>query len=148
MPSFNQVNLIGNLCRDVELKYTPKGTAIGNFSLAVNRKWKTDDGETKEEVSFIDCVAFAKSAETLAQYVKKGSPIFLTGRLRQETWDDKTTGKKRSKLGVVVEGFQFLSSKLEGSAQAASRPNPSPTGTKLDTSDADLLPQQEGDVPF
>src|SRR5512137_1138811 len=108
MASFNQVILIGNLTRDPELRYTPKGMAIAKFGLAVNRTWKTETGESREEVTFIDIDAFGRQAETLCQYVKKGSPLFVEGRLRLDQWDDKQTGQKRSKLGVVLEGFQFL----------------------------------------
>lgn len=105
--NFNKVIIAGNLTRDPELTYTRGGTAIANFALAVNRKWKDESGESKEEVSFIDCAAFKGTAESVAQYKKKGDCILVEGRLRQETWDDKTTGAKRSKLKVMVENIQF-----------------------------------------
>src|ERR1700747_585551 len=108
MASFNKVILAGNLTRDPELRYTPKGTAIARIGLAVNRTWKTETGESKEEVTFIDVDAFPRQAETLAQYLKKGSPRMVEGRLKLDQWDDKQTGQKRSRLGVVLEGFQFL----------------------------------------
>lgn len=108
MASFNKVILCGNLTRDPEMRYTPKGTGIAKFGLAVNRKWTGEDGEKKEEVTFLDVAFFGKMAETIGQYLKKGAPLLVEGRLEQETWDDKETGKPRSKIVVVGESFQFL----------------------------------------
>lgn len=108
MANFNKVILIGNLTRDPELRYTPKGTALAKLSLAVNRTWRTETGESKEEVTFVDIEAWGRQAETLSQYMKKGNPLLVEGRLRLDTWEDKQTNQKRSKLAVVVEGFQFL----------------------------------------
>lgn len=103
----NIVIIRGNLTRDVELRYLPNGTAIGSFGVAVNRKWKDDAGNQKEEVSFFDVDAWGKTAETIAQWFRKGSPILITGRLKQETWDDKQTGQKRSKVKIVLDRFEF-----------------------------------------
>src|SRR3954468_11415526 len=114
MASFNKVILAGNLTRDPELRYTPKGTAVARLGLACNRKWKSETGEMKEEVTFVDIDAFGKQAETIGQYLKKGRPILIEGRLRYETWDDKQTNQKRSRLGVVLESFQFMDSRPEG----------------------------------
>ena len=100
--------LIGNTTRDVELRYTPSGAAVASFGMAMNRKWKTESGEEKDEVCFVDCTAFGKSAETLSKYVKKGNPLYVEGRLKLDQWDDKQSGQKRQKLNVIVEGFQFL----------------------------------------
>src|SRR5271170_2357095 len=126
MASYNRVILMGNLTRDPELRYTPKGTAVARLGIACNRKWKSESGEMKEEVTFVDVDAFGKTAETIGQYLKKGRPILIEGRLRYETWDDKQSGQKRSKLGVVLETFQFLDSgggREEGVAEAPrSRP--------------------------
>ena len=109
MASFNKVILVGNLTRDPELRYTPSGTAIAKIGLAVNRTWKSGDtGESREEVTFVDVDAFGRQAETIGQYLKKGRPILVEGRLRLDQWDDKQTGQKRSRLGVVLENFQFL----------------------------------------
>ena len=107
MPSFNKVHLIGNLTRDVQLKYLPSQTAVAEFGMAINRTY-TKDGEKREEVTFVDCTAFGKQAEVLNQYVGKGRPLFVEGRLKYDTWEDKQGGGKRSKLSVVVENFQFL----------------------------------------
>src|SRR6266542_3043562 len=103
MASFNKVILVGNLTRDPELRFTPKGTAIARLGLATNRRWTTETGEQKEEVTYIDVDAFGKQAETISNYFKKGRPILIEGRLRYDSWDDKQTGQKRSKLGVVLE---------------------------------------------
>lgn len=108
MSSFNKVILVGNLTRDPELRYTPKGTAIAKLGLAVNRKWTTEAGEKKEEVTFVDVDAFGRTAENCGQYLKKGRSILVEGRLRLEQWDDKQSGQKRQKLGVVSEAIQFL----------------------------------------
>ena len=131
MANYNKVILMGNLTRDPELRYTPKGTAIAEIGLAINRKWKSETGEAKEEVTFVDVSAFGRTAEDIAQYLKKGRPIMIEGRLKFDQWDDKRLAK-RSKLGVVCESFEFLDSGnrgAEGGAPAAllpaSRPAPS-----------------------
>jgi len=121
--TFNKSIIGGYLTRDPELRYTPKGTVIARLSVAVNRTWKTEAGEKKEEVSFIECDAFGRTAETLAQYFKKGKPILIEGRLKQETWDDKQSGQKRSKLKVIVESFSFVESSGGGERQAAAPQN-------------------------
>lgn len=138
MASFNKVILIGNLTRDVELKYLPKGTAVCNLSLAVNRRWKTEAGEEKEDVYFAECKAFGKQAETLAQYVRKGHPLLVEGRLTREEWDDKKTGDKRSTTRIMIETFQFLKERSEGAASAP-RQESAPAAPKPDL-DADDLP--------
>ncbi|MFM9957018.1 MAG: single-stranded DNA-binding protein [Phycisphaerales bacterium] len=112
MPNLNKVMLMGNLTRDIEVRHTPNtNTAIAQIGLAVNRKWRTPEGETKEEVTFVDCEAWGRTAEVLAQYLKKGRPVYLEGRLRLDQWQDKESGQNRSKLKVVVETFQFIDSK-------------------------------------
>lgn len=107
MNGYSKIIIAGNLTRDPETRYLPSGQAIASFDVAVNRKWKAD-GEAKEEVSFVPITAFGKQAETIAQYLKKGRPILLEGRIRQESWTDKATQQKRSKIGVVLESFTFL----------------------------------------
>ena len=114
MPNLNKVMLMGNLTRDPEIKYTPKGTAIANFGIAINRVFTPEGGERREEVTFIDLEAFGRTAEVIGEYFKKGRPIFIEGRLKLDQWDDKTTGKKQSKLRVVVESFEFLGSREGG----------------------------------
>lgn len=108
MPNYNKVILMGNVTRDLQLKYLPNGnTAVVDFGLAVNRKYTTGGGEKKEDVLFVDCSAFGKQAETLNQYVTKGKPLMIEGRLRMDSWEDKSGGK-RTKISVVVENFQFI----------------------------------------
>jgi len=109
MSSYNKVILMGNLTRDVEIRHAGS-TAVGNFGLAVNRKYKTQAGEQREEVAFVECTAWGKTAEIMAQYLGKGRAVMLEGRLVQDVWEDKNGGGKRSKLSVVVESFQFVDS--------------------------------------
>ena len=107
MASFNKVFLMGNLTRDPEVRFIPSGSAVCNFGMAVNRKFKRADGQSGEETTFVDCEAWGKQAETLAEYMRKGSPIFIEGRLKLDQWETQD-GQKRNKLKVTVEGFQFL----------------------------------------
>src|SRR3982751_5658032 len=108
MASFNKVILMGNLTRDPQLKYLPSQMAVVEFGLAMNRKFRTQAGEDREEVTFIDCSAFGKTGELINQYFTKGKPIFIQGRLKYDSWDDKNGGGKRSKVTVVVDNFQFI----------------------------------------
>lgn len=119
MSYYNKVILLGRVTRDIELKYTPKGMAVAKIGMAVNRKYKTESGEQKEEVTFIDIEAWGKQAELIGQYMRKGSPLFVEGRLKLDQWDDKNTGQRVSKLKVVLEQFQFVGGKQEGAATAA-----------------------------
>src|SRR5207302_5141317 len=148
MASFNRVILAGNLTRDPELRYTPKGLAIAKIGLAINRNYTLESGEKKEEVTFVDVDAFGRQAETIGQYFKKGRPILIEGRLKLDQWDDKQTGAKRSKLGVVMENFQFMDSKSsggEGGAPEAPRSRPAPAAPKAESPDADGPPPPEED---
>src|SRR5689334_2097639 len=152
MANFNKVILAGNLTRDPELRYTPKGTAIAKLGMAINRTWKTETGETKEEVTFVDVDAFGRQAEVIAQYLKRGRPVLVEGRLKLDQWDDKQTGQKRSRLGVVLEGFQFLDSGNRGEAGSeAPRSRPSaaaPQAPPAESPDAAPPAPEEDDVPF
>lgn len=121
MASLNKVMLIGNLTRDPELRVTPKGTAICQFGLAVNRQFKDESGATRDETTFVDIEAWGKQGETVAKYLTKGRPLFVEGRLKLDTWDDKTTGQKRSKMKVVLENFQFLGGREGGEGGGAPR---------------------------
>src|SRR6202163_499936 len=114
MANLNRVLLIGNLTRDPELRYTPKGTAVTEIGLAVNRIYSGEDGEKKEETTFVDVTLWARQAGNAAQYLKKGRPVFIEGRLQLDTWDDKQTGQKRSRLRVVGEGLQLIGSRPGG----------------------------------
>ena len=141
MASYNKVILIGNLTRDVELKHTPKGTAIANLSLAVNREWKDPtSGEKKTDVCYIECKSFGKQAEVLAQYLTKGNPLMIEGRLNLDTWDDKATGARRSKLGVIIESFQFIGGKSDAKPIAISPVTNAPAQPNLPVGDDDDFP--------
>ena len=119
MASFNQVILVGNLTRDPELRVTPKGTAICQFGLAVNRQFKDESGQTRDETTFVDIEAWGKQGELVAKYLTKGSPALVQGRLKLDQWEDKQTQQKRSKLKVVLENVQFLSSRGAGGGQSS-----------------------------
>jgi len=113
VPNFNRVFLMGNLTRDVELRAIQGGQNVANLGIAVNREWVGQDGEKRKDVTFVDCEAWGKTAEILHKYLAKGRPVFIEGRLKLDSWEDKE-GKKQSKLKVVVEGFQFVDSKPGG----------------------------------
>ena len=140
MSSFNKVLLLGNLTRDPQLSYLPSQTAVVDFGLAVNRKWKGQDGSTKEETCFVDCRAFGKPAETLNKYCKKGNPLFVEGRLTFDSWTAKD-GSKHSKHRVTVENFQLLGT-----------PNKGKTDGGENTTVTEPAPPSEGgpneDIPF
>jgi single-strand DNA-binding protein len=142
MANVNKFICIGTLTRDPELRVTPKGTAIGQFALAVNRKWKDGENE-KEEVCFLDFEVWGKSAEAIAKYVSKGQQIYIEARAKQDTWEDKESGKKRSKIKFVVENFQFLGGKKKeeggGSSDRSAAPTPKP---------APSSPDDDESVPF
>ncbi len=114
MASYNKVMLMGNLTRDPEVRYTPKGSAVADLAIAVNRVYTADNGEKREEVTYIDVVLWARLAELAGQYLKRGNPVFIEGRLQMDTWEDKQTGQKRSKIRVVGEVMQFLGGKKDG----------------------------------
>jgi len=154
MANLNRVLLIGNLTRDPEIRYTPKGTAVADIALAVNRVFTGEDGEKREEVTYVDVVVWSRLAEIAEQYLKKGRPVFIEGRLQLDSWDDKQTGQKRSRLRVVAENLQMLGSRGEGDSSGPSgsppaarrsasppapRPNP-PRDPDLDT--------EPDDIPF
>lgn len=135
MAALNRVFLIGNLTRDVEIKHTPSNMAVGNFGLAVNRKW----GD-KEEVTFIDCTAWGKVAEIMSQHLHKGASVFLEGRLTLDQWEDKNGGGKRSKLFVTVENFQFLDKKVNGAGSRSENPQERRAENEDEWGDSDNIP--------
>jgi single-strand DNA-binding protein len=159
MANFNKVILAGNLTRDPELRYTPKGMAVVKMGMAINRTWKSESGESKEEVTFVDVDAWGRQAEVIAQYFRKGRPILIEGRLKLDTWEDKNTHQKVSKLKVVLESFSFIDTKgAEGAANPAASPSAAPAGEaarrpaappKPAAAQPDGEPQpEEDDVPF
>jgi single-strand DNA-binding protein len=148
MSNFNKVYLMGNLTRDPELRFTPKGHATAKLAMAINRKFQVD-GEAREEVTFVDIEAWGKQAEAIAQYCKKGRPLFVEGRLKLDQWDDKTTGQKRSALKVVLEGFQFIGGR-PADAEKPSAPRPA-TETAAPASAEFTQPEastESDDLPF
>lgn len=150
MPNLNKVMLMGNLTRDPELRYTQNNTAVAQIGLAINRKWKDQAGEQREEVTFIDCDAWGKTAEILNQYVRKGNPIYIEGRLKLDQWTDKEGGK-RSKLKVVVESMQFLQSKDQGGQSQQQPPEQQRQPAKQPaplTGDGAFQPVDEDNIPF
>lgn len=127
MANVNKVLLIGNLTRDPEVRFTANGTAVADIGLAINRVYKQGD-EKKEETTFVDVTAWSRQAEIAGEYLKKGSPVFIEGRLQLDTWEDKTSGDKRSKLVVICENLQLLGSKAEGSTKGDGKPSGKPAG--------------------
>jgi single-strand DNA-binding protein len=128
MANLNRVHLMGHCTRDPEIQYTPKGTAVAELGLAINRVYTDEQGTKKEEATFVDVTLWGRLAGVAQQYLHKGSPIFIEGRLQLDTWDDKQTGQKRSKLRVVGESLQLLGSKEAAAAQAPRSPVPDPAG--------------------
>lgn len=119
MPNLNRVMLMGNLTRDPELRYLPSNIPVVSIGLAVNRRWRNQQGEQQEETTFVDCEGFGRTAELINQYLKKGRPVFIDGRLKLDQWQDKE-GHNRSKLKVVIENFQFIDSRSSDDSSASS----------------------------
>jgi single-strand DNA-binding protein len=170
MASVNKVILIGNLTRDPELRYTPKGTGLCEIGLAVNRKYRLESGEQKEEVTFLDVTFWGKQAETISKWMKKGRPIYIEGRLQTDSWDDKATGQKRYKTRIVAEEFQFLGegggggsggsdraprgaddqhdNERSAPAPARSAPTPQRTAPAAHNDEDGPIGMDEDDIPF
>jgi len=143
MANLNKVMLIGNLTRDPELRYTPKGTAVADIGLAINRVWSNEAGERQEETTFVDVTLWGRQAELAEKYLSKGRGAYIEGRLQLDTWDDKETGKKRSKLKVVGENLQFLP---DGKGAGQGRPSPDSAPSNGGSSPA--VAEDEDDIPF
>ena len=156
MGNYNKVLLMGNITRDIELRHLPtSNTAVAKIGIAVNRKWRDAAGELKEEVTFVDCEAFGKTAENISKFFSKGKPIFLEGRLKLDTWKDKTDGSNRSKLKVVVDTFEFVESKGGGGGAPGGAParSAAPAAAGAHSAPAPAAqegfePIQEEDIPF
>lgn len=154
--SMNKVMLMGNITRDIELRHTSGNQAVATIGIAVNRRWRTPEGEQREETTFVDCDAWGKTAEMIKQYFAKGRPILIEGRLKLDTWQDKESGANRSKLKVVIENFYFVDGKSGGGAGGggggeesapASRP-PARSGARAGSSQPAAEPIGEDDIPF
>ncbi|MFO0970981.1 MAG: single-stranded DNA-binding protein [Candidatus Saccharimonadales bacterium] len=151
---FNKVILMGNLTRDPETRQTPNGQSVTNFALAVNRTWKGQDGSTQEQVSFIDCVAWGRTGEVIAQYMQKGRPILVSGRLDQRSWDQD--GQKRSKVEVIVEDFNFVGGGNDGGGFSGGSSSSSSSSSSSDSKknddvvieDIDDKPIDLSEIPF
>ena len=117
MANLNRVFLIGNLTRDPQIRYTPKGTRVADIGLAVNRVLKTEEGQRREEVTYVDVVLWGRVAEIAHKYLKKGRPVFIEGRIQLDAWDDKQTGQKRSRLRVAGESLQLRWSRVAQALQ-------------------------------
>lgn len=137
MATYNKVLIMGNLTRDPELKQTPSNQSVAQIGLALNRKFKDREGNMREEVTYVDCEAWGRTAEVMAQYLSKGKPVFIEGRLKLDQWQDKD-GNNRSKMKVVIESFQFIDSKGGQSSQP-------PTNA---TSPAPQTAPPTDDIPF
>ena len=151
MANLNRVLLIGNLTRDPEVRYTPKGTAVADIGIAVNRVYSGEDGEKKEEVTFVDVTLWGRQAEVAQEYLKKGRQVFIEGRLQLDTWDDKQTGQKRSRLRVVAENMQMLGSRGEseaGSTAPGTQRRTTPPPPQRQTPKDPDLDAEPDDIPF
>ncbi|MGJ8676123.1 MAG: single-stranded DNA-binding protein [Akkermansiaceae bacterium] len=153
MASFNKVMVMGNVTRDIEIRYTPKGTAVADIGLAVNRVRIGDSGEKIEEVTYVDITLWGRTAEIAHQYAGKGRPLFVEGRLQTDSWEDKATGQKRTKLKVVAEGIQLLGSGAGGntskpqnsqSSQVSQEPQSQQGGSPA----APEYTDESDDIPF
>lgn len=158
MANLNKVMLMGNITRDIQTKYTPNQTMVADFGIAMNRRYKTQSGEEKEEVTFIDCTAFGRTAEVINQYFTKGKPIFIEGRLKYDQWEDKQGGGKRSKISVVVDHFQFIGGDRDGGGgerqeRGSARPQQQRRGPEAnDAAGSEPFPDEQqfkdDDIPF
>lgn len=151
MKGFNKVVLMGNLTRDPETRTTPSGQSVTSFSLAVNRTWRGNDGQQQEAVSYIDCTAWGKAGEIIAQYMSKGRALLVSGRLDQRSWDDKDSGQKRSKVEVVVEDFNFVDGGQGGGNSeggSSARSSSSASKKSAPAADVDDQPIDLSDIPF
>lgn len=162
MASVNKVMLLGNLTRDPEIRYTPKGTAVTDLGMAINRIRTGDNGERIEEVTYVDVTLWGRSAELAGQYLSKGRSVFIEGRLQLDQWDDKATGQKRSRLRVVGENMQFIGGQGQGgggNAQGGNQQQSKPAQQQQQPSGDSAPPQSGGaaassfdddadDIPF
>ena len=144
---FSKVIIVGNITRDPELRTTPSGTQVCGFSVAVNRNYKDNSGEQKENVSFFDCSAWGKSGEIIAQYAKKGSGILVSGRLEQRSWEDKE-GQKRSRVEIVVEDFNFVGGANGDGGNGGGSSKSSAASSDVAPDDISEEPIDLSDIPF
>lgn len=159
--SLNSVHLLGNVTRDIDLRYLPSGSAVAELGLAVNRVYSTNEGERREEVTFVDVSVFGRQAEIAGEYLRKGSQVLIQGRLSLDVWDDKQTGQKRSKLKVVCERLHLVGGKRDDQGQgqserpasrpaerSAARSTGRPAPPARPPADPDLDAMDEDSIPF
>ncbi len=147
MSNYNKVLLMGRLTRDIELRHTPSNQPVANIGLAVNHHYTTREGEKKEDTAFVDCEAWGRQAEVMSQYLSKGRPVFVEGRLKLDQWQDKEGGN-RSKLKVVIENFQFIDSRNEGEGAPARAPAGAGAAAPSGGGGGGHQPINEDDIPF
>ncbi len=158
MRGFSKAIVAGNVTRDPEMRATPSGAQACNFTIAVNRTYKGSDGNQQEQTSFIDCVVWGRLGETIAQYVKKGSGLIVSGRIEQRSWEDKTSGQRRSRTEVVVDDFSFVGGGDGGRSTGGSRASTAatkasaPAAAETDDFTPDEMPEDDAinldDIPF
>lgn len=158
MSSYNKVILLGNVTREPDIRFTPKGACIADVGLAINRQYTTEGGEKREEVTFVDLTFFNRMAEIVQEYVHKGDPLFVEGRLQLDQWEDKQTGDKKSRMKVVGQVLQLLGQRREGKDTGAppkrdSRANSGPArGPSGGYHDRELprkpAPREPDDIPY
>lgn len=144
----NQVTVAGNLVRDPDLRYTGKGTPVCEATIAINRRWRSDSGEQKESTTFVGLVIWGKRGEAFAEHLKKGRPVFCTGRITQDTWQDKTTGQKRERTKVEVDDWQFCGGQGPGTPQGPAASEPKRPAKAPEASVGPATPPEDDDVPF
>ena len=146
MRGFSKAIVAGNVTRDPEMRATPSGAQACNFTIAVNRSFRGSDGEQQDQTSFIDCVAWGRSGETIAQYVKKGSGLIVSGRIEQRSWEDKTSGQRRSRVEIIVDDFSFVGGgdSAGGSRGGSSSYSGSRSSAKPAAAEEEVVPE---DVP-
>lgn len=136
MRGFTKAIVAGNVTRDPEMRTTPSGSQVCSFTIAVNRSFRGSDGNQQESVSYLDCVAWGKSGETINQYIHKGSALLVSGRLEQRSWDDKNTGQKRSRVEIVVDDFSFIGGDRSGGSNGGGFSRSNAADDAGDASDA------------
>lgn len=148
MPNLNRCVFMGNCVRDPELRATPKGTPICQFSLAINREFKMESGEKREEVFYADIEAWGKQGETIAKYVTKGKPLYVECRAKTDSWEDKNTKEKRSRTKYVLEQFQFLGGAQQSNGTSDAPPSPAPRSQPLPSAGNPAAENLDENVPF
>jgi single-strand DNA-binding protein len=151
MANLNRVLLMGNLTRDPELRYTPSGTAVVQFGIATNRKFKNSSGELQDETTFVDIEMFGRRAEVLKEYMHKGDPLFIEGRLKLDEWEAKDGSGKRRKLKVICENFEFLGGRRDrkpGGEQTSAPSDAAAPAASAEAAPAEEPPPFDNDVPF